>query len=66
MKCGQSSTRKEAAAGQPVAAPRVRHPARLGLLIVALLAAFACGALVAVAWDALSDINARGQMDPTR
>ena len=51
---------------QPVAVPRVRHPARLGLLIVALLAAFACGALVALAWDALSDINARGQMDPTR
>ena len=53
-------------APQPVAAPRVRHRPRLALLIVALLAAFACGALAAAAWDALSDMNARGQMDPTR
>ena len=51
---------------QPVAAPRVRHRARLALLIVALLMAFASGALVAVAWDALSEIDARGPMDPTR
>ena len=51
---------------QSVPAPRVCHRARLALLIVTLLVAFASGALVAVAWDALSDIDARGQMDPTR
>jgi hypothetical protein len=56
----------EGGGGPPVAAPRVRHRPRLALLIVALLAAFACGALIAAAWDALSDIDARGQMDPTR
>ena len=49
---------------QPVTAPRVHRRVRLGLLIV-LLIAFACSALAA-AWDALSDIDARGQMDPTR
>ena len=50
---------------QPLAAPRVLRRGRLALVFVLLLAAFASGALAAPAWDALSDIDARGQMDPT-
>ena len=43
---------------QPVAAPRVRHPARHALIFLLLiLMALAWGTLVAAAWDALSDMR---------
>jgi hypothetical protein len=52
---------------KPVAAPRVRHPARHALLIVLLLlAAFAGGALAAIALQVVDDMQEHGQMDPTR
>jgi hypothetical protein len=50
---------------QPAPQPRVRHPARLALIFILLLMAFAWGTMVAVAWDALSDMQARDEMDPT-
>jgi hypothetical protein len=49
---------------QPAPQPRVRHPARLALIFL-LLMALAWGTMVAVAWDALSDMQARDEMDPT-
>ena len=57
----------EGGGGPPVATPRVGHPARHALLIVLLLlAAFAGGALAAIALQAVDDMQERGQMDPTR
>ena len=49
---------------QPVGTPLVRHPARFGLIFI-LLMALALGTLVAAAWEAIDDMQARGQMDPT-
>ena len=50
---------------QPVAAPRVRHPARHALIFLLLLMALAWGALVAAAWEAIDDMQEPGQTDPT-
>jgi hypothetical protein len=50
---------------QPADPPRVRRRARLALIIVLLIMAFALGTLIAVAWEALSDMDAHGEMDPT-
>jgi|HubBroStandDraft_4_1064222.scaffolds.fasta_scaffold1816978_1 hypothetical protein len=50
---------------QPVGTPLVRHPARFGLIFILLLMALALGTLVAAAWEAIDDMQARGQMDPT-
>ncbi len=45
--------------------PPVRHPTRLALIFILLLIALALGTLVAAAWEAIDDMQARGQMDPT-
>jgi len=50
---------------QPVGPLRVRRVARLALTVVILVLAFGGGMLVAAAWDALSDQDARGVMDST-
>lgn len=47
------------------APPRVRRRVRLALIFVLFIMAFGWGTLVAAAWDALSDQQARGEMDPT-
>ena len=49
----------------PASPARVRARVRLALVFVLLVAAFGWGTLVAAAWDALSDQQARGDMDPT-
>jgi hypothetical protein len=50
----------------PASPPRVRHRASRALIFFILLVmALGWGTLVAAAWDALSDQQARGELDPT-
>jgi hypothetical protein len=45
--------------------PLVRRPAILALIVAILLLAFGFGAAVSAAYEALEDMQARGEMDPT-
>jgi hypothetical protein len=51
--------------GGPRASPRARRPARLALIVAILLLAFGLGTAIAAAYEALEDMQARGEMDPT-
>ena len=51
---------------QPANPPRTRNRAWLAIIFVLLVMAAGFGTLVAVAYDALTDGDARGVMDPTR
>jgi hypothetical protein len=50
--------------GGPPGWPRARSPARLAM-IVAILLAFGLGMAIAATYEALEDMQARGEMDPT-
>jgi hypothetical protein len=49
----------------PQGSPRVRRAAGLALVVAILLLAFGLGAAIAAAYEALEDMQARGEMDPT-
>ena len=50
----------------PATPPRVRHRVSGALIFFVLLVmALGWGTLVAAGWDALSDQQARGELDPT-
>jgi hypothetical protein len=50
---------------EPENRPRVRRLARVSTTVAILIAAFCWGTLVAAASDVLTDMQTRGEMDPT-
>ena len=60
------AAREETELAPPATPPRVRHHASRALIFFVLLVmALGWGTLVAAAWDAFSDMQARGEQDPT-
>jgi hypothetical protein len=51
--------------GGPRGSPRARSPARLALIVALFTLAFGLGTVIAAAYEAFEDMQARGEMDPT-
>ena len=50
---------------EPAAQPRSPRLTRIALIVALLIAALGWGTLVAAAYDALTDLDAHGEMDPS-
>jgi hypothetical protein len=61
---GAGGGSRDAGGGDPRGAPRAARPARLALIVAILLLAFD-GTAIAAAYEALEDMQSRGEMDPT-